>query len=576
MGRGLREPDGVPQPGVQQVYRGSRRRALLLAVATAAALVSWSPAGAAPLKDPEVDAAVQVTADPGAGRGHAIPVMAASPQDPQTLVLAEGDAYTSRCMVHVSRNGGLSWANATQPQIPSDWPGCGFAVTGPMADLAFAPDGTLYYAWSAFQPTTYQQRIYLARSSDLGRTWDTTALPRIGPRQTPRQFGADSMPSIVIDRNDPTLVYVSWWSNNGIWNMPESITGSADSIWCRLVDNPPLARPWLSVSRDGGGTFSDPVDMAPGVNGCTTEPYLTQGDDGAIHAFFGEATRSATAGQAPASHLYDSVSRDQGRTFTLTSVHTQSGPADGRSSTSTSDWLSAPSPGVDPKTGDLYVTWEEMGTGVPQILFSRSVDQGATWAQPVKINDADPKRDWDFSDQMPTMGVAPNGRIDVAWYDYRNDATFKEGDTRNGFQDVYYASSGDGGRTWSKNRPVSDRAIDRRFGPRRTGGIYGPLGLVSTNDAASVAWDDTRNGNDQTANQDIYFARVRYAPAADAFGGASKDSGVSPWAAGLLGASIAVAVGGLVIITAAQDIRRRKPPEGAPATVEPVRQPTAT
>jgi hypothetical protein len=546
-----------------------RRLSFGLAVAAGAALLPWSSAGGAPLKEPEVDGAIQVTADPGSGRGHAIPVLAQHPDDPETLVLAEVDAYTSRCMVHVSRNGGLSWAKATQPPTPSDWPGCGFAVTGALADLAFAPDGTLYYAWSAFQPTTYQQRIYLARSSDLGATWDTTALPRIGPRTTPRQFGADSMPSIVIDRDDPNLVYVSWWSNNGIWNMPESITGASASIWCRLVENRPLARPWLSVSRDGGATFGDPVDMAPGVDGCTTEPYLTQGKDGAIHALFGETTRTATEGQAPPAHLFSSTSHDQGRTFTLTQVHTQSGPADGRSSTSTSDWLSGPSPGVDPKTGDLYVVWEEMGTGVPQILSARSADDGATWSQPVKVNDGDPKRDWDFADQMPTLGVAPNGRIDVVWYDYRNDATFKDGDTRNGFQDVYYSSSTDGGRSWTKNVKLNDRAIDRRFGPRRTGGIYGPLGLVSTDKLAYVAWDDTRNGTDQNANQDIYFTRVRYAPAGEAFGG-GKDKGVSPWVAGLLGAAIAVALGGMVVITAAQDLRKKQPP--APAEAVPTRE----
>lgn len=551
---------------------GSRRLSFGLAIAATAALLPWSPAHGATPRTPEVDAAVQVTGDLGNGRGHAIPVLAMAPGDPQTLVLAEVDAYTSRCMVHVSRNGGLSWANATQPQVPADWAGCGFAVTGALADLAFAPDGTLYYAWSAFQPTTYQQRIYLARSSDLGATWDTTPLPRIGPSTTPRQFGADAMPSIVIDRNDPNLVYVSWWSNNGVWNMPDAITGSSGSIWCRLVENRPLARPWMSVSHDGGATFTAPVDMAPGINGCTTEPYLAQGKDGAVHAFFGESTRSATEGQAPPAHLFDSVSRDQGHTFTVTAVHTQSGPADGRSSTSTSDWLSGPSPAVDPKTGDLYVTWEEMGTGVPQILFARSGDGGATWGQPVKVNDVDPKRDWDFSDQMPTMSVAPNGRIDIAWYDYRNDPTYKTGDTRNGFQDVYYAASTDGGRTWSKNRPLNDRPIDRRFGPRRTGGIYGPLGVVSTDKVAYVAWDDTRNGNDQNANQDIYFTRVRYAPAAEAFG-AAKRTGVSPWAAGLLGAAIAVAVGGMVVITAAQDLRKRRPPEEAPAGAAPAREP---
>ena len=552
---------------------GRARRAVLLSFVATMALAPWAPAHAAQSKDPVVDAAVQVTTDPGSGRGHAIPVMAMDPRDPATLVIADTDAYTSRCSVHVSRNSGLTWALATQPQTPADWPGCGFADTGPVADLAFAPDGTLYYAFSAFQPTTYQQRIYLSRSSDLGVTWDTTALPRIGPDPAARQFGADAMPSIVIDRKDPSLVYVSWWSNNGIWNMPESITGSSGSIWCRLVDNKAVARPWLSVSHDGGGTFSAPVDMAPGIGHCTTEPYLTQGTDGTLMAVLGESTRSNDPGTAPPAHLYFSSSTDQGRTFTVTPVHTQSGTTDGNAATSTSDWLSGPSPAVDPKTGAVYVTWEEMGIGVPQILFARSVDNGKTWSQPTKVNDVDPKRDWDFSDQMPTMGVAPNGRIDIAWYDYRNDPTYKAGDTRNGFQDVYYASSTDGGRTWSKNRPLNDRIIDRRFGPRRTGGIYGPLGVVSTDDAAYVAWDDTRNGNDQNGNQDIYFTRARYASAADVFGGTAR-SGVSPWVAGLLGAAIAVAVGGLVVITVASNLRQRTPPGAPPTTSVPTPSPS--
>ncbi|MDQ4071113.1 MAG: hypothetical protein M3203_16830 [Actinomycetota bacterium] len=555
---------------------GRRQLSLLVALAACLALGAWAPVGAAPFAEAEVDAAVQVTANPANGRGHAIPALAMHPDDPQTLVLAEGDAYTSRCMVHVSRNGGLSWARATQPQTPADWPGCGFAVTGPMADLAFAPDGTLYYAFSAFQPSTYQQRIYLARSSDLGATWTTTALPRIGPSPgPPRQFGADTMPSIVVDKDDPTRIYVSWWSNNAVWNMPESITGATSSIWCRLVENPPLARPWLSVSRDGGATFSAPVDMAPGVGHCTTEPYLAQGKDGAIIAVFGESTRSLVEGNAPPAHLYFSRSTDGGRTFSVTPVYTQSAPNDGPAATSTSDWLSAPSPGVDPDTGNIYVTWEDMGQGLPRILFSRSTDQGRTWSEPVKVNDGDPKRDWDFSQQMPTMGVAPNGRIDMAWYDVRNDPTFREGDTRNGFNDVYYASSTDGGRTWSRNVPLNDRPIDRRFGSRRTGGIYGPLGIVSTDKAAYVAWDDTRNGNEQNANQDVYFTRARYAPPAEVFGG-RPDSGISPWVAGLLGAAIAVAVGGLVIVIGAQDLRRRRAGDEAAAGAPPVREPSVT
>ena len=551
------------------------RVSLLGALALTLAALAPAPASATTFKAPEVDGAVQVTGDTGAARGHVTPTMAVDPRDPRTLVVAEGDAYSSRCMVHVSRNGGLTWTDATQPQTPPDWPGCGFAVTGVLADLAFAPDGTLYYAFSAFQPTTYQQRIYLARSSDLGLTWDTTALPRIGPDPAKREFGADAMPSLVIDRNDPNRVYVAWWSNNGTWNLPSTISGADSSVWCRLVDNRIIARPWVAVSSDGGKTFSAPVDMAPGIDQCTTEPYLAQGKDGALLAFFGQATRTTDPGKAPPAHLFFSVSRDGGKTFTAKAIHEQSGPADGAASTSTSDWLSAPSPGVDVKTGNIYVTWEELGAGVPKILFERSTDGGKTWGDPVKVNDGDGKRDFDFAEEFPTLSVAPNGRIDVVWYDYRNDPVYKDGDRSNGFQDVYYASSTNGGVGWSKNVRVNDRPIDRRFGPRKQGSIDGPLGIVSSDTVVSVAWDDTRNGNPSTGAEDIYFARLRYAPPAEAFGGKTS-SGTSPWVAGLLGAAIALAIGGLIIVLGTLAGRRPKPPAATPSSPKPATEPSVT
>ena len=541
------------------------------AFVTASALLPLSAASGTQFKSPEIDAAVQVTTDEGAARGHSIPALAVHPDDHQTVVVAEGDAYQSRCNVRVSRNGGLSWSTASQPQTPPDWPGCGFAVTGVLADLAFAPDGTLYYAFSAFQPTTYQQRIYLARSTDLGLTWDTTPLPRIGPDPASRQFGADAMPSIVIDREDPKRVWVSWWSNNGTWNLPASISGAESSVWCRLVDNKILARPWVATSTDSGRTFSAPVDMAPGIGHCTTEPYITQAKDGALLAFFGEATRTLEAGKAPPAHLFFSVSRDGGKTFTVKPIHEQGGIADGRASTSTSDWLGATYPAVDLDTGNVYVTWEALGEGVPRILFMRSTDNGRTWSAPVKVNDGDPKRDWDFVEQFPTMGVAPNGRIDIAWYDWRNDPGYKDGDTDNLFQDIYYASSTDGGRTFSKNVRLNDRIIDRRFGPRPQGSIIGPLGLASTDEAVFVAWDDTRNGNETTAAQDIYFTRARWSPAAEVFGG-QIDEGTSPWAAGVLGAALALAVGGLILIVgtrAAAGRRSERPQAPSRQPVEP-------
>jgi hypothetical protein len=522
----------------------ARRRArlvpALLALAAGGLALGPAPAASGAPALPAVDAAVQVTSDPAAVRGHATPVLAVDPRNRGILALAEGDAYSDQCSVEVSTNAGLSWARAAAPAVPSGWPGCLFAVTGEIADVTFGPDGTLYYAFVGFNPTTYEQRVFLARSDDLGHTWDpTVALPRIPRNLAKNELGMDALPSVAVDPNDPGKVYVGFWSNNGAWNLSSTLLGG-DKKWCNDI----VPRAWVASSADGGRTFGDAVDLAPDVPGCMTEPYLTVGTDGAVLAAFGESARGQ-AGAAPPAHLWFSVSHDGGRTFAAKAIHTQSAPNDGPAANASSDWLSAPSPAVDLRNGHIYVTWEEMGAGVPQILFTASSDGGRTWGNPKKLNDVDPRRDWDFSEQFPKLGVAPDGRIDVAWYDWRDDVTYKDGDKENGLQNVYYTSSTDGGLSWTQNVRISDRSIDRRFGPRQVGFITGPVGLASTDDTAYVAWDDTRNGNTLTGTQDVYFARARYAAPDRAL--SPGRSRISPVLWVLLGGSGALVLGGLAL-----------------------------
>lgn len=538
-----------------QVHRAPRAVAFAVVALAVSPIVASASATA-----PSVDAAVQVTADPAVAREHSTPALAVSPANRQVVALAEGDASTSKCSLEVSTNGGLSWSRATDPVVPSGWPGCMFAVTGEIADVTFGPDGALYYAFVGFNPTTYEQRIFLARSGDLGQTWEpTVALPRITRNVANNEMGMDALPSVVADPSDASRVYVGFWSNNGAWNLPQSLLGG-DKKWCNDI----VPRPWMAASSDGGRTFGPAVDLAPGVKGCMTEPYLAVGRDGAVLAVFGESTRGE-AKAAPPAHLFFSVSRDRGRTFTVSVVHTQSAPNDGPASDASSDWLSAPSPGVDLRNGNLYVTWEEMGAGVPQILFSSSTDGGRTWANPRKLNDVDPRRDWDFTEQFPRLAVAPDGRIDVAWYDWRDDITFKDGDRRNGLQNVYVTSSGDGGANWTKNVRVSDRSIDRRFGPRRVGFVTGPVGLASTDETAYLAWDDTRNGNETNGAQDIYFTRARFAPPGRALAG-TGGTRVPPALWSLLGAAGTLVICGLALGAAMSPVpRRRAGPPAAPA-----------
>jgi len=225
------------------------------------------------------------------------------------------------------------------------------------------------------------------------------------------------------------------------------------------------------------------------------------------------------------------------------------------------DWLGQPSPAIDRRTGDLYVVWDDQpAANVPaRVAFMRSKDAGKTWTAPRKLNDLDPQRTWSFCEFCPSMDISPQGRIDVAWYDWRNDPALDPTAEKkqNAFQDVYYTYSTDGGRTWARNTRVTDRMIDRRLGIFKTMGLHGNVGIASTSGAALIGWDDTRNSSQATQSQDIYFTQMRFTSSAGA-----AEPARSSVLSGLLGAGAALAVGGLVLLVGSM---RRRRLGGAPA-----------
>jgi hypothetical protein len=188
------------------------------------------------------------------------------------------------------------------------------------------------------------------------------------------------------------------------------------------------------------------------------------------------------------------------------------------------------------------------------LKFMRSSDNGKTWSEPVKVNDVEPASHWGCCTFEPRMSVAPNGRIDVAWYDHRNDPAYDPTQTRvgnqNRFQDVYYSYSTDGGRSWAPNVKVTDRLIDRKLGVHSGNyGLKGPIGLASSDLGAFIAWDDTRNSVGDTQAQDIYFSRVRF-PTQDAVFATSAPAHENKLLWSLLGAAIALSVAGGLLLAA--------------------------
>jgi len=128
-------------------------------------------------------------------------------------------------------------------------------------------------------------------------------------------------------------------------------------------------------------------------------------------------------------------------------------------------------------SGTVYLAWWDVDTN--DILFDWSADGGTTWHTDVRVNDAPgsaaPVGNWQIP--IPAMNVDPaSGAVHVAWPDMRN-----------GHQDIYAATSTNGGLTWSANARVNgDSGVATQF---MVDLAVGPDGIVH------AAWEDRRNGN---------------------------------------------------------------------------------
>ncbi|MDP8960209.1 MAG: glycoside hydrolase, partial [Actinomycetota bacterium] len=511
------------------------------------ALAPSSPGGAELL--PVVTNAVQVTANPDAVRAHSSPQIAVNPTNGELVVVEADVRGDHRCDIHISADAGRTWFPGGDPMMEPFTECSRVVINGPYATLTFDRDGVLYLAFRASDPKwsnphpppSIPRHVFLARSKNGGRSFETTMVYQ-GPLQAAEsagelpQSGHNDRAMVAVDAADPSHVYVSWYQPG--WGGVKSLS-------------------LVAVSTDGGRTFGEPTDISGERGG--TQPRLAVGPDGTLHAAFAASTFGvppAAAGDPPHPRpLVYRRSTDHGQTW--------SEPHDIDPGTGTNrKWLLA----ADPNSDALYVVWygnpqtDERGIGVDWHVFLRaSTDGGDTWSDAVVVNEqvASPAGVKRYD---PGLAIAPNGRVDIAWFDFRNSPA-PEGLDHNefnagGFQDVYYTWSTDNGRTF--HHPgvrVTDRIIDRRIGVWSNNiHSHTSVGIASTDDAAFIAWQDTRNGDAETDAEDVYFASVGLngrAPAPD------RGAPALPlWTVGLAGLVLGM---GAAMIAAWLLVRRNRP-----------------
>lgn len=469
-------------------------------------------------QDLVVEAPRQVTGNPNRLRLFDIPALAVHPDDPSTVVMAVGDARNGGCGLRVSRDGGMSWTTTAPDLMPEELPFCYQRPLFPVMAPAFASDGTLYVAMPASSPATGHPNgpisMLVARSDDLGTTYELITVAE-GERMSvdPADFGQEGQPeeaftwykspSLAVDPNDPDKLYLAVRWN--VWGTDlQAFSGDVPF------------RPYVTVSEDGGKTWSAPMDIVGNSDGediyGALNHELVVAPDGSVYSFSREWPAPVPEGQPrPDPRLLMFKSTDGGQSWEI------------RVFLEDVKNFRVPYPAVDPRNGNLYVVYgatipdtPEDGSSTPQeIYFTASEDRGKTWSEPVQISDAP---DHNPADSLePGIDVAPNGRIDVAWHDFRNDP-FGQATATGGhaagerYWDVYHTHSTDGGDSWAPNTRVTKTSIDGAEGATFNNiDIRGPIGVASTNDAAYIAWADSRaTGKDGDA-EDAYFTRVRFA-----------------------------------------------------------------
>ncbi|MGH9129573.1 MAG: sialidase family protein [Acidimicrobiales bacterium] len=465
---------------------------------------------------PTVEAARQVDGNAAPDRLFILPQIAVDPANPNTVVISAGDYRDGGCDLFASTNGGLSWANTTSSLLspPSNF--CAVKPYGRYTAPAFTPSGNKLYVAMDNQATATEHNgqngpggVQIASTSDLGLTHQTTTVQPSLTLPATTGKGKAKKPimdptsaravSLGIDPSNPSYMYVA----NDI-----SSTKTASGLSASLVHSEVS----VTVSSDAGATWGKPIllpmsstNPSASPAGAFGPPALAVGKDGAVYAFgFENLPMSAPSNAKTAVLMFKST--DHGKTWTTSTVN---------AGNLSSGLMEA---AISPLNGDVYVVWDgnnamsavsmqNASNQTNQVYEATSTDGGKTWSPARNVGDANMRNKAD--EYYGGISVAPNGRVDVAWYDFRNDPVHPQGQYEQ-FANIYYSYSTNNGATWSTNLRASDRSMDTSLGVTFPYFAIGQVGVASTDNAAYITWGDPRNSNQVNQVEDAYMTRVDF------------------------------------------------------------------
>ncbi|HVL47688.1 MAG TPA: sialidase family protein [Candidatus Thermoplasmatota archaeon] len=399
--------------------------------------------------------------------------IAANPVDPANLVVAANSM--GGFALHRTADAGASWTASRFRAEDVARLAAGAPRFQRLSDpaLAFGPAGELYLAGLAFQPTS---AVFVAKSHDGGATWSSVGL---------------------VDESDIVTAF-----NDKEWLAVGPKTGTIIVAWQKEPAQDMLRdvemRTGLDVdigdivvsrSTDGGATWSKPALASRGRHNNGTQVAFTP--DGRAHLLWVNYETST---------LDHVVSSDDGATWSAPRA-----AADVKIAPPLPRYArmhTLPALVADPEQNVLHAVWHDFRHGDVDVLAATSLDGGATWAAPRRVNDDAVGNG--VHQLYPWAAVDPAGALHVAFYDMREDPSKPR------FR-FFHASSAIPGGPFGANRPVSLEPFTAfakaGVGPtdvddeRRSFGDY--TGLAANDRGVFPAWTDGRH-----EVETIYVARI--------------------------------------------------------------------
>ena len=360
-----------------------------------------------------------------------------------------------------------SWTNTTDPNVAFDTQGRAYQTMLPFNAY-----------WTNLHPNG---AIYLSYSDDLGGSWTT---------------GNGGQP-LEKSSNQTTLAAGAYEDKQ--WVAVNAIPGSPNqdhiyAMWS--VFNGSTTKIRVAVSRDRGQTFAPAATLSAPQSSGPSNTYVVPSIDAAGNVYV--AFSSFPPCCASPATIYVTRSSDDGATFgpfvaAATTPVLQSGVLP---NTTFRDGIVESFAASPTYPGHLYLTWETWTGTHMDVLFSQSVDGGATWSPAVRVNDNVDPSGAPTDQFQPTIAAGPAGALAIAFYDRRaacpDDPSVLPADIgRTNFcidtTLQAYRDSGAGARATGTNVRASTYTWDPQNPAQRVGGL-GQMACASHDDPCTTSF----------------------------------------------------------------------------------------